>query len=120
MTTASVPGSSDRRVVLLLQAALTLVLALPSVHGLVRGGGASALRVLGLPPWLHAGILVAELLGVLLLWPRRTAVVGAWLLAGVILVAGAIHVAARQFPLEYVLYLAVVYAVVRLRPRPAN
>ena len=120
MSAASVPGSSDRRTVLVLQAALTLVLALASIHGLVRGGGAGVLRGPGLPPSLHAGILVAELLGVLLLWPRRTVVVGAWLLAGVIVAAGAIHVAARQFPLEYVLYLAVVYAVVRLRPGPAN
>lgn len=117
MSAGRLPAEPERRAVLVLLAALTLVLAVADVHELVRGEGAGPLHALGLPGWLHPGILGAELLAVALLWPRRTLVAGAWLLVAVIAVAGAIHVAAGQLPLEYVLYLAVVYALVRLRPR---
>ncbi len=117
MSALPAAAQPQRRVGLVLLAALTLVLAVADIHELARGGGAGPLRALGLPGWLHPGILGGELLAIALLWPRRTMVAGAWLLAAVIAVAGVIHVAAGQLPLEYVLYLAVVYALVRLRTR---
>ncbi len=117
MTGAPRVAAQERQAGLVLLAALSLVLAVADIHELVRGRGTGPLRALGLPGWLHPGILGGELLAIALLWPRRTMVAGAWLLAAVIAVAGVIHVAAGQLPLEYVLYLAVVYALVRLRTR---